>query len=180
MNNGNNDADRNMLSYKEKLLEYVEKEYENQSIQYENLMNRVNISLTLIAGAVFILPSIIPLSYRTIENNIETTVDASNPLKTFLVVVALIALIVSVAIFFFLLLLRKKICVIKVDSLYNLFYMSNNYQPPETDSMEFYTGLLNSINNENKAYLAKKQKAYDVAVALLWIFIVLEILVAYL
>lgn len=180
MSNEKNDVDKNLLPYKEKLLEYVEKEYENQSMQYENLMNRVNISLTLIAGAVFILPSIIPLANGKIENVIEATLNSSDPLKTVMVVVALIALVFSIAIFFFLLLLRKKICVIKVDSLYDLFYVSNEYLPPEADSQKFYTGLLNAINNENKRYLAKKQKAYNVAVILLWIFIVIEIAVAYL
>lgn len=180
MNNEKNDVDKTLLLYKEKLLEYVEKEYENQSIQYENLMNRVNISLTLIAGAVFILPSIIPFENGKIENVIEATLNSSDLLKTVMVVVALIALVLSIAIFFFLLLLRKKICVINVDSLYDLFYVSNEYLPPETDSQKFYTGLLNAINNENKRYLAKKQKAYNVAVVLLWIFIIIEIVVAYL
>lgn len=45
--------------YREKLLEYMEKEYERQDEQNEKITSRVSISVSVATAVIFILPSVI-------------------------------------------------------------------------------------------------------------------------
>ena len=82
--------------YREKLLEYMEKEYERQDEQNEKITSRVSISVSVATAVIFILPSVI-------------SVPSLPSLRGVIGVIALISIGLAVALLFGLLIMWKSL-----------------------------------------------------------------------
>ena len=152
--------------YREKLLEYMEKEYERQDEQNEKITSRVSISVSVATEVIFILPSVI-------------SVPSLPSLRGVIGVIALISIGLAVALLFGLLIMWKKFSGPNMRQLYDALYDTNKYAKPETDPQKFYTAYWLEMWEENERFLRKKQQCYNAAMVLLGMFVILEMLVQY-
>ena len=95
--------------YREKLLEYMEKEYERQDEQNEKITSRVSISVSVATAVIFILPSVI-------------SVPSLPSLRGVIGVIALISIGLAVALLFGLLIMWKKFSGPNMRQLYDALY----------------------------------------------------------
>ena len=155
----------NRNEHKEKLLEYLESEYESIFARNEAITSRAGITVTILSGAAVVL-----LDNHTVTTKTISIFQHNVAVKTILSVTFLLSLLPLLYLLFF----RKNIFCISLEGLYKELYEEHDPRLPD-DCTQLYTGLLCSICEKNNRQLNQRAMIYNISIFLLFIFVILYI-----
>lgn len=149
--------------HKKKLLEYLEKECEQQHSTNAEITNRAGITATLLAGVSFLTLDNEKIQQTLLISNTHFTLSAALVLSA-LFVLSFIALTVV-------LLYRRDFLIIPYDLELGKVYGDSNQQP-EGEFYKYYSLRLYHIWKKNKQVLENKARLFNLS-------LIIEILAAF-